>query len=221
MLYNELKSFKKESQPSNEKFSFNKNIFVDIKKFKYQNSKNFEISNVKINISKGQKIGIIGPTASGKSTIVEIVTGILEPTEEELKLARTNNLLIGRRDALQKEFEEVMGQVDHKLPITIFDKDEVSSQISTLSSKIEGLQERLREIASENNKATQHNTRLEIIQEQTADFEGELEEIVEALGKVEDKSTHLEILKKAFSTNGLLAYKIENLVEAKKLKHIE
>ena len=81
VLYNELKSFKKESQPSNEKFSFNKNIFVDIKKFKYPNSKNFEISNVKINISKGQKIGIIGPTASGKSTIVEIVTGILEPTK--------------------------------------------------------------------------------------------------------------------------------------------
>ena len=43
--------------------------------------------------------------------------------------------------------------------------------------------------------------------------EKELEEIVEALGKVEDKSTHLEILKKAFSTNGLLAYKIENLVK--------
>ena len=103
--------------------------------------------------------------------------------------------------------------MDHKLPIVIFDKDEVSSQISTLSSKIQRLQERVREIAAENNKATQHNTRLEIIQEQTADFEGELEEIVEALGKVEDKSTHLEILKKAFSTNGLLAYKIENLVK--------
>jgi len=29
----------------------------------------------------------------------------------------------------------------------------------------------------------------------------------------EEKATHLEILKKAFSTNGLLAYKIENLVK--------
>tara|TARA_Y100000590_G_scaffold27501_1_gene30840 strand:+ start:15355 stop:17079 length:1725 start_codon:yes stop_codon:yes gene_type:complete len=83
-LYNELKSFKKESQPFDEKFSFNKNIFVDIKKFQYPSSKNFEISNVKINISKGQKIGIIGPTASGKSTIVEIVTGILEPTKGDI-----------------------------------------------------------------------------------------------------------------------------------------
>ena len=143
----------------------------------------------------------------------ELAEDELVETEEALETARTNNLRVGRRDALQKEFEEVLGQVDNKLPITIFDKDEISSQITTLSSKIEGLQESLREIAAENIKAGQHNTRLEIIQEQTANFEGELEEIVEALGKVEDKSTHLEILKKAFSTNGLLAYKIENLVK--------
>jgi len=80
-LYEELKSFKIESPTSFEKFSFKKNIFVDIKKFQYLNSKNFEISNVKINISKGQKIGIIGQTASGKSTVVEIIAGILEPSE--------------------------------------------------------------------------------------------------------------------------------------------
>ena len=113
-----------------------------------------------------------------------------EELEIEMEKARANNLRIGRRDALQKEFEETLGQVDNSLPLTIFDKEEVSSQISTLSSKIERLQERVREIAAENNKATQHNTRLEIIQEQTANFEEELEEIVEALGKVEDKSTH-------------------------------
>ena len=145
-------------------------------------------------------------------TIVEN-NDILEGIEIDMEEARTNNLRIGRRDALQKEFEETLGQVDDKLPLVIFDKEEVSSQIATLSSKIEGLQDLLREIAAENIKAGQHNTRLEIIQEQTANFEGELEEIVEALGKVEDKSTHLEILKKAFSTNGLLAYKIENLVK--------
>jgi len=143
----------------------------------------------------------------------ELAEDHLVATEEELELARTNNLRVGRRDALQKEFEEVMGQVDNKLPLVIFDKEEISSQITTLSSKIKRLQESLREIADENIKSSQHNTRLEIIQEQTANFEGELEEVVEALGKVENRSTHLEILKKAFSTNGLLAYKIENLVK--------
>ena len=76
VLHNELKNFKKVDNTINEKFSFNKDIFIDIKSFKYPTSNNFEISNVKINILKGQKIGIIGPSASGKSTIVEILTGI-------------------------------------------------------------------------------------------------------------------------------------------------
>lgn len=86
VLYYELKNFKKESQPPNEEFSFNKSIFVDIKKFKYPNSNNFEISDVKLNILKGQKIGIIGSTASGKSTIIEILTGISEPPKGSIEV---------------------------------------------------------------------------------------------------------------------------------------
>ena len=66
VLYIELKNFKKRDQTYCEKFSFNKNIFVDIKKFKYPNSNSFEISDIKLNIFKGEKIGIIGATGSGK-----------------------------------------------------------------------------------------------------------------------------------------------------------
>jgi DNA repair exonuclease SbcCD ATPase subunit len=40
-----------------------------------------------------------------------------------------------------------------------------------------------------------------------------LEEAQEALDKVESVYSNLEVLKKAFSTNGLIAYKIENLVK--------
>mgnify|MGYP001334205046 CR=1 FL=1 len=81
LLYHELKSFKQDNEISHNNFSFKKNIFTDIKKFKYPNSNNFEISNIKLNILKGQKIGIIGPSASGKSTIMDILTGISEPTQ--------------------------------------------------------------------------------------------------------------------------------------------
>ena len=81
VLYHELKNFKQENSSPYKKFTFNKNIVANIEKFKYPNSNNFEISNVKLNIQKGQKIGIIGPSASGKSTIIEILTGISKPTK--------------------------------------------------------------------------------------------------------------------------------------------
>ena len=136
-----------------------------------------------------------------------------EDIEEKLERARDNNLRVGRRDSLQNEFENLIRNVDNSLPTEIFDGEKLSSQIDEISSRISNVRSEIQKIADSNLQAERHNTRLDIISEQTNNFENELEEIVAALGKVEEKATHLEILKKAFSTNGLLAYKIENLVK--------
>ena len=136
-----------------------------------------------------------------------------EEVEEQLERARENNLRVGRRDSLQNEFENLIRNVDNSLPTEIFDGEKLSSKIDEITSKIQNVRLEIEKIAESNMQAERHNTRLDIITEQTENFEKELEEIVAALGKVEEKATHLEILKKAFSTNGLLAYKIENLVK--------
>ena len=132
---------------------------------------------------------------------------------EQIKEARVNNVKVSTRDTLQNDFEDYIRNVDNSLPTEIFDGEEMSSRIDEISSRISNVRGEIEKIAESNMQAERHNTRLDIIQEQTNNFERELEEIVEALGKVEERSTHLEILKKAFSTNGLLAYKIENLVK--------
>ena len=49
--------------------------------------------------------------------------------------------------------------------------------------------------------------------EQTDEFQQELFELNELLDLEAATTSNLEVLKKAFSTNGLLAYKIENLVK--------
>ena len=131
----------------------------------------------------------------------------------EMVEAKEHNRKITVRDSQKREFEELMRIVDKSLPSQILDGDEISSQIDEITSRISNIRQEIESVADENIKAERHNTRLSVIQEQTEAFEKELEEIVAVLGKIEEKSTHLEILKKAFSTNGLLAYKIENLVK--------
>ena len=131
----------------------------------------------------------------------------------QIKEAKVNNLKVNTRDTLQNEFENLIRNVDNSLPTEIFDGEELSSRIDEISSRISNVRMEIEKIAESNMQAERHNTRLDIISEQTTNFERELEEIVEALSKVEERATHLEILKKAFSTNGLLAYKIENLVK--------
>jgi DNA repair exonuclease SbcCD ATPase subunit len=138
---------------------------------------------------------------------------IEEDIEEEIEKIEAHNKKITIRDVQRRNFEELMRTVDKSLPSQILDGDEISSQIDEIASRISSVKQEIENVAEENMRAERHNTRLSVIQEQTDEFEKELEEIVAALGEVEEKSTHLEILKKAFSTNGLLAYKIENLVK--------
>jgi DNA repair exonuclease SbcCD ATPase subunit len=132
---------------------------------------------------------------------------------EQITKAQENNKRVIIRDNQQREYESCIRDWDSSLPSLILDGDDISSQIDELSSRISNVRKDIEDVSASNLVAERHNTRLSIINEQTEGFENELEEIVAALGQVEEKATHLEILKKAFSTNGLLAYKIENLVK--------
>ena len=52
--------------------------------FAYDNSNGLTLKNINLTVSKGEKIGIIGPTGSGKSTLVDILMGLLRPTNGDI-----------------------------------------------------------------------------------------------------------------------------------------
>ena len=58
-----------------------KNVF-----FKYESNVSNTLSNVNFTIRSGERIGIIGESGSGKSTLVDLLGGLLQPTEGEVVL---------------------------------------------------------------------------------------------------------------------------------------
>ena len=46
----------------------------------------YALNNVSFDVKKGETVGIIGTNGSGKSTILKIITGVLNPTEGDVKL---------------------------------------------------------------------------------------------------------------------------------------
>jgi ATP-binding cassette subfamily B protein len=44
------------------------------------------LQNINLKIQKGDRIGFIGPTGCGKSTLMDLIMGLLEPTSGELKI---------------------------------------------------------------------------------------------------------------------------------------
>lgn len=137
----------------------------------------------------------------------------LKKHEEELEVLKNENALY--REATQKiaEWENLYRSVDSGLPSAVLDKQELENEVAAIRSRIQKARSELEEVIAENEKRERHNTKVGIILEQTQEFENELKDLQTSLKNLEQEANVLEVLKKAFSTNGLLAYKIESLVK--------
>ena len=131
------------------------------------------------------------------------------------KLADINeaNKMLKQMEQKINSWEEIYRNIDHTLSSQIPDSEKTQNKIIKLRERISNRQERVTEVIEENERRERHNTRLSIIEEQQTDFEDQHKELVAELEDANDKFANVDILKKAFSTNGLLAYKIENLVK--------
>ncbi len=91
-----LNSIEKDLQNSTEKKeiykenkeSFNnfKNIILKDLNFSFKKRKKFQITNLNLNINANSIVGIAGQSGSGKSTIANLILGLLEPTSGEIKI---------------------------------------------------------------------------------------------------------------------------------------
>ena len=145
-----------------------------------------------------------------KSREAESDVRSLEQKIEQIKMI---NSIVTSKRKMQRDFEDLYGRVDKTLPTEPLDANELESNINLLRSKLNTISKKLKETIDENSKRQRHNTRIQVILEQTDEFKRQLEELEKDLSEQEKVNTNLEILKRAFSTNGLVAYKLENLVK--------
>ena len=94
LVYRELVDFKtipnnkKKEEPLFDEFIFN-NINFENVSFSYSTRKKKVLNNINIEIKKGDKIGVVGKTGSGKSTFLNLFTGLLEPEDGKIKVNQT------------------------------------------------------------------------------------------------------------------------------------
>ena len=112
-----------------------------------------------------------------------------------------------------EKFEKLSSLVDNNLPSETEDKLELEEKINKFTEEISKKQIEIRDISSQNNEITKFNTELDYLVAQVKEFKLKLLSKESKLKKTNDVYANLEVLKKAFSTNGLVAYKIENLVK--------
>ena len=97
-IYQDFKNLKKYEQKEGskgkkskeERFDFKDSIGMEKVSFQYPESETFVLKNVSLKIKKGMAVGIVGGTGSGKTTLVDLILGLLEPTEGEITVDGKN-----------------------------------------------------------------------------------------------------------------------------------
>jgi ATP-binding cassette subfamily B protein len=109
-IYNDLNLSNKLSNNIKTKIYFKKNIVFKKVSFKYGERDKFVLNNIYINIKKKNKYLILGKTGSGKSTFLDLFSGILTPEKGSIYI---DNILLNK-DTLndwQKKIAHVPQQV--------------------------------------------------------------------------------------------------------------
>jgi len=154
-----------------------------------------------------------------QSMITEVSTKNLIAKERIDELKRRIESIKAKNDEFNsnqkviRDWENLYQLYNDDLPNTALAKHKLESSLETVLARIQERKANISRISKENERRTKVNTRIQVIQEQTTGFEKEATVLKKELLDGSIRESSLEVLKKAFSTNGLIAYKIETLVK--------
>lgn len=101
----------------NSKFHFSKKSIefknliqlIDIY-YHYPNSSQMILKNINLSIPVSSKVGIVGTTGSGKTTVVDVILGLLEPSKGLLKI---DNTIINKKNSMS--WQNLIGYVPQNI----------------------------------------------------------------------------------------------------------
>jgi len=129
---------------------------------------------------------------------------------EDIKDSNTKYRL---KEQKQKEWQELYNSIDLELGSSLVNEDALADKINVIRSELHKDQEEMKRLEAENREISAHNAKIEVVLEQTESFSNDLKSYKDDYDVCGERRSNIEILKKSFSTTGLIAYKIENLVK--------
>lgn len=143
--------------------------------------------------------------ASGEQAVTQINATISKANEE---LAAWEKAV-----KAQQDWERYHSLIDTSLQSEILDKTSLEKDLASLKQKLQTSKQLLQQAQEQNKQTEVHNAKVEAVSKQLLEFTEELETHTATLEALTSRMSTISILTKTFSTNGLVAYKIESLVK--------
>ena len=112
-----------------------------------------------------------------------------------------------------ERFETLTQLIDHNLPTEHLDAQDIQLHIDTLNQEFTTQDELAFEALEHNKSVGIHNARVDALIDQKNDFSNRQNNVKSDTLTKSNQINSLNILKKAFSTSGIVAFKLENLTK--------
>ena len=112
-----------------------------------------------------------------------------------------------------EKFEQLSQFIDDSIPATYPDFNTLKNEIQVLKDELKNQENKRDEAIESNEKIKSHNTKVDTLIEQKRYFLARQELLNNDILKLKSKIKNLNILRKAFSTTGIVAFKLENLTK--------
>jgi len=131
------------------------------------------------------------------------------------KISEVEEIEIETRKFVEQKgkFESLTRFIDNALEPQTLDPVEQRKKLKDISALISEAERRAKSIERKNLEISAHNSKVDVVQSQLAQMKKDLKEKNVELIEKENLASILELLKKTFSTNGLVSYKIESSVK--------
>lgn len=157
-------------------------------------------------IELNSKLKTLQTVIADKRDTINTLEKHIKEYEKKLKSYNINKKNIER-------FEQLSQLIDSELPINYPNYDNLISKLKGLELEYATLSKEREEVIKYNDSIKVRNAKIDLLREQKIEFSARQQLLKDDIIVIQDKVVSLQMLKKAFSTNGIVAYKLENVTK--------
>ena len=144
---------------------------------------------------------------------VTMYTNQINTLEDDLRKHQSAQRVYEQNQKAIERFEQLSQLIDKSMPSEYPNVDSIKNEIKSLTDIYNTQKLNHEEAMQHNNSVSAHNAKVDALLDQKEDFKNRQVSLKNDTVSLQNQLNSLNILKKAFSTSGIVAFKLENLTK--------
>ena len=155
----------------------------------------------------------LNDTVTGLSSLISSKKKELATLQSALAEYSKAKTAYDRNQKAIEKFTQLSQMIDASLPTSYPDYKSMQKTLQDIEKEIAWQEKENADVRKHNDSVKIRNAKIDALVEQLRDFKARQELLNDAILKIQNEVANIAILRKAFSTSGIVAYKLENVAK--------